>query len=126
MFVRFAFVFGTLAIALAGSPARAHEVETETVLICDTQEQAERFAALYAQNAKTALGAVNAEANNPTACAYADIAYVRGGRIGTTGTGAATFAIVPVLALGVQTPAGLRQVPPPPYYLLVPVREVGD
>src|SRR5205823_6043580 len=123
MSARSVFAFGALMIALAVQPARAHDVESESILICDTQQQAERFVSLHAKNEKTALAAVNAEASNPTACAFADVAFVRGARIGIVGAGKSAFAIVPVIALGVNTPAGTRPVPPAPYYMLVPVRE---
>ena len=49
-------------------PARAQEVEVGTNLICDTQEQVERFVALYDGNAQAAISAVNAAEHNPTAC----------------------------------------------------------
>ena len=124
MVARSALACSALALALAAiQPARAHEVETETVLICDTQQQAQRFVALFAANAETALTAVNAEANNPSACAFTAIAFVRGSRIATEGSGPGAFAIVPVIALGVNTPVGLRAVAPAPYYMLEPVQE---
>ncbi|MEA2938712.1 MAG: hypothetical protein QOC56_2216 [Alphaproteobacteria bacterium] len=112
-----------LVLAGAAKPAVAHEVETGTVLVCDTKAQAERFVTHFKGNPQEAVGAVNAEENNPSACAFAAIAFVRGSQIGTARSGTAAFEIVPVIALGVNTPAGMQPVAPVPLFTLVPVKE---
>jgi hypothetical protein len=40
-----------------------------TSLLCDTQTQLERFVALFSRDTQAAVGAVNSEEHNPTACA---------------------------------------------------------
>ncbi len=68
----------TLGIALLSlllcSPARAQKIEVGTGIFCDTQKQVERFVALFDGDARTAMNAVNAEENDPTACVIGTIA----------------------------------------------------
>ena len=68
----------TLGIALLSlllcSPARAQKIEVGTGIFCDTQKQVERFVALFDGDARTAMNAVNAEENDPTACLMGTIA----------------------------------------------------
>jgi len=64
-------------------PAQVQEVEVGTNLICDTQEQVERFVALYDGDAQAAISAVNAAEHNPTACGMATAAFVRGPQLAT-------------------------------------------
>ena len=55
----------SVALALAFLPmcasAGAHEIETGTALICDTQKQAERLVSFLESNAQNALNLVNTE-----------------------------------------------------------------
>ncbi len=120
-----AFTLGAVAVALgtAAAPARAHELQTGTVMICDTEKQVERFVALFDGNAQAAAGAVNAEEQNPTACAVVDIAYVSGPKVGMARSRTDAFQIVPIIAVAVNTPAGLRSVSPAFFFTLVKVRE---
>ena len=119
------FAFSAIALVLAAAilPARAQEVETGTVMICDSQKQVERFVTLFDGNPQTAIGAVNAEEKNPTACAVANIAYLRGPQIGMARTRTDAFQIIPIIAVGVLTPAGLRSIAPAPFFTLVSVKE---
>ena len=68
----------TLGIAVLSlllcSPARAQKIEVGTGIFCDTQKQVERFVALFDGDARTAMNAVNAEENDPTACVMGTIA----------------------------------------------------
>jgi hypothetical protein len=120
-----AFALGAVAVALgtAAAPARAHELQTGTVMICDTEKQVERFVALFDGNAQAAAGAVNAEEQNPTACAVVDIAYVSGPKVGMARSRTDAFQIVPIIAVAVNTPAGLRSISPAFFFTLVKVRE---
>src|SRR5262245_59109572 len=80
-----AVAFGGAVAAVLGAaalPARAHEVETGTVMVCDTQKQVERFVALFEGDAQAAISAVNAEEQDPTACAVLEVAYVSGPQVG--------------------------------------------
>ena len=58
-------------------PGHAYEVETGSITICDTQKQVERFVQLFDENPQVAMSAVNAEENNPNACAEVDVSYVQ-------------------------------------------------
>src|SRR5262245_20987235 len=106
-------------------PARAHEVETGTGVICDTREQAQRLALLLDEDTQAAISSVNAEVHDPTACALATVAYVRGAKAGTTRSKAGTFEIVEVLVVGVETRRGLQNASPAIYFTLFKIEERG-
>ena len=104
-------------------PAQARDVETGPVMICDTQQQVERYVQLFNGNREQAIRAVNAEANNPNACAMVDAAYVRGPSLGMARTMSHAFEIIPVAVVGVNTPGGIRPVRSAVYFMLVKVKE---
>ena len=110
----------SLAFAL---PAQAHEVERGTIMICDTQKQAERLGQIFEGNPQVALSAVNTEENNPTACGAVDAAYVQGKVLGTVRSKSHTFRVVPIIVVGVNTPAGLQPVNSAVFFTLVKVVE---
>jgi len=75
--------------ALACAPAQAREdVQTGSLMICDTEKQVERYVTFLniAGNPQSAIRTVNTEAENPNACALSNIAYIRGGQIGIVRT----------------------------------------
>ena len=98
------------------SPARAHEYEHGTALLCDTQRQVERYVALFSGEEQSAINAVNTEEQNPTACALTTVAFMRGPEIGTARNKESAFQIVRLLVVGVETPSGLRSVRPSAYF----------
>jgi hypothetical protein len=110
-----ALLFALLALLIC-SPARAEEYEHGTALICDNQRQVERYVALYKGEEQAAIDAVNAEEHDPTACALATVAFMRGPGIGTARNKDNAFQIVRILVLGVETPDGLRPVKPSAYF----------
>ncbi len=115
-----------LLASLLGAPAQAldyADYEVGTSLVCDTQAQVERFVALFAGDAQAAIRVVNAEEQNPSACMIMNVAYVRGGQIGTARHGGNAFAIVRILVVGVETGAGIRPVRPAVYFSLFDVTE---
>jgi hypothetical protein len=126
MEVRMTLVTLTLRLALPMlvfcAPARAHEVETGTGVICDTREQAQRLALILDKDAQAAIRTVNAEARDPTACALTTVAYVRGAKAGTARSKAGTFEIVEVLVVGVET---RRSASPAVYFALFRIDERG-
>jgi hypothetical protein len=91
--------FGLMAL-LQSATALAADVETSVAPVCATQKQVERLAGLFAYNTKSAVHAVNVETQNPHACGIANVAFLRGARIGTVRTQEATFEIVEVLVVG--------------------------
>jgi hypothetical protein len=112
-------VLGTAPAVLAGNTreegAQA-QVEVGTGILCDTQKQMERFVALFQADAEAAVNAVNAEEDDPNACAVGTMAYVRGPEIATVRTQNATFKIFRVLVVGMFTDSGLRATVPVTFF----------
>jgi hypothetical protein len=117
--------FLLLAALCAGAPARADDYEVGTNLFCDTQAQAERFVTLFAGDAEAAVVAVNAEVQNPTACALMDVAFMRGAQVDTVRHGDNTFEIVRILVVGLSTASGVKPVRPAAYFSLFSIKEFG-
>jgi hypothetical protein len=113
----------TLLSLLLCFPARAQEIEVGTGIFCDTQQQVERFVALFDGNARAAMNAVNAEENDPTACVGGTIAFIRGPEIATARTKNGTFHIVRVLVVGILTEAGFRAAVPAAFFSVEKVDE---
>jgi hypothetical protein len=90
----------TLISLLLGSSASAHEIEYGTALMCDTQEQVERYVSLYNGEAEKTVNALNAEENDPNACGLGTVAFFRGPEIKTARTPSKAFQIVRILVVG--------------------------
>jgi hypothetical protein len=105
------------------APAQASDYEVGKSLVCDTQGQVERFVDLFAGDASAAIRVVNAEAHNPSACAIANVAYMRGGSIGMARHGDNAFEIVRILVIGIATEGGVRPISPGAYFTLFSVKE---
>jgi hypothetical protein len=120
----FRFTFAIAAMALACLPARAQQIEAEVAptLICDTQQQVERYIALFNGNTEATLSAVNAEVNDPTACAVVKVAFVRGPEIGSARTRTG-YRIIRVLVVGIVTERGLLTAAPAAFYSMAQVEE---
>ena len=103
--------------------ADAADYEVASSLVCDTQEQVERFVALFAGDAQAAIRVVNAEQKNPTACAMMNIAFVRGNQLGTARHGDNAFQITHILVIGIENENGIQPVQPAAYYSAFGVRE---
>ena len=120
-----------LAIAstfwLAGATARSQQVEVEVgeSLVCDTQNQVERFVALFDGNAGKTVAAVNDEVQDPTACGVVAVAFVRGRNIAMARTRTGTFQIMRILVLGVVTDSGIRPAHPAVFYSMTQIEERG-
>jgi hypothetical protein len=112
-----------LPLLLFATPVGAHEIETGSGVICGTREQAQRLALLLDDDAQAAIRTVNAEAHDATACTLATVAYVRGAKAGTARSKAATFDIVEVLVVGVETRPGLQRASPAVYFTLFKIEE---
>jgi hypothetical protein len=98
-------------------------IEVGDVLVCDTQEQVERYVALYHGDKDAAVRAVNREENDPKACGVATAAFVRGPQMATAGAENMAFEIVRILVLGVDSQDGFRPVQPAPYFTAFGVTE---
>jgi hypothetical protein len=115
-------LLAVLIAPLCGS-ARAMDYEVGTSIICDTQAQVERFVAVLSGNTQAAIDAVNAEEQNPTACALVHVAYLRGAEIGMARNGDSAFEIVRILVVGIDTAAGIQAVRPSAYFSPIGVKE---
>jgi hypothetical protein len=103
--------------------ARAQNVEVGIGIVCDTQKQMERFVALFDGDTQAAVSALNAEEDDPSACVFGTIAYVRGADIATARTQHATFQIVRILVVGIFTEAGFQATVPAALYSVEKVEE---
>ena len=112
-----------LIAAPLDAPAHASDYEMGASLLCDTQQQVERFVALFNGDTQAAIGVVNAEVENPTACAIATVVYMRGSLLGMARHGDSAFEIIRVLVVGVETGNGIRPVQPAAYFSLFGVKE---
>jgi hypothetical protein len=120
--IRFVLLLALLACLLS-APVRASDYEVDTSLVCDTQTQVERFAAVFTGDAQDAIRVVNAEEQNPSACVMKNVAYVRGARLGMVRHGDSAFEIVRILVIGIETESGILPVRPSIYFSLFSVKE---
>jgi hypothetical protein len=112
-----------LLLLLASRPARAYEVDVGHIMICDTQNQVERFAQLFESDMAKAISAINNEEHYANACALVDVAYVEGPQIGIARSALHTFGIIPIVVVAAQTPAGYRMVEPEVFFTPVRIKE---
>jgi hypothetical protein len=123
--MRFPIVAALLCLLLS-APARAHDFEVGTTIICDTQRQAERFVSRirgHAESAGSAVSAVNAEENNQGACGMSKLAFVRGASIATVRTKDETYEIVEILVVGVPTEGGVKAAVPSVFFAVFELEE---
>jgi len=123
----FAASLATLTIG-AGLIAKAHarDIETGTILMCDTQPQAERLADLLrgdTKNAGISVSAINAEDSRGNACGVADVVYLRGSDVATVRSAGDTFQIAPVLVIGILHGNAVQSVPQNVYFSVLKVDE---
>jgi hypothetical protein len=102
-------------------PARAYELEYDTRPVCDTQNQAERFATQL-DGSEHAIAMVTAEEGDP-GCALKTVAFVRGAILTTARSAAEAFAVVEILVVGVDLGSGFRRTAPGTYFTLVKIDE---
>jgi hypothetical protein len=105
------------------APAQTVDVEVETGIFCETQQQIERFVAVFDGDERAAMKRVNAEANDPTACVYGTIAFIRGPEIATARSKGGTYQIVRVIVVGFLTEHGLRAASPAPSFSVEKIDE---
>ena len=104
-----AFCLAWCSQAQARNEAR---IEVGTGVFCDTQRQVERFVAVFDGDSRAAVDAVNAEENDPTACVFGTVAFIRGPEISTARSRSGAFNIMRVIVVGFLTEAGLRATGP--------------
>jgi hypothetical protein len=79
--MRLVLLFALTPLLLC-APAQASDYEVGTSLVRDTQARVERFIALFTGDVQAAIGVVNAEEQNPSACVIRNVAYMRGIQVG--------------------------------------------
>jgi hypothetical protein len=110
------------SLVILASPARA-DIQVGTSLVCDTQQQVERFVALYDGDAAETVSTVNAEEHNENACGVVTTAFVPGPALATVRSKDATFQIIPILVLGLVTSGGIQPVEPAHFFSLLHIDE---
>jgi hypothetical protein len=101
--------------ATANQPnGQNRSVEVGVGLICNSEAQVERYLALHLKDESptVAIRTVNAEVQDPNACALAAIAFVRGEQGKSVVAQGGLMKIMQVMILATQTPAGWQRVPP--------------
>src|SRR5215472_924368 len=96
-----------LSLPVVDSPSPVDEVQVGMALVCDTQQQVERYVAVYDGDAGTAVRTVNVEEHDPNACGIASMAYMVSPPVATARSKNATFQIVKVIVVGLVTNEGV-------------------
>jgi hypothetical protein len=105
------------------SSTRADEIRVGTSLLCNTQQQVERFITLYDGDAIAAATMVNAEERDENACGMVTMAFMPGPPLATARAKDVTFQIIPIIVLGVLTSDGIQAVEPTHSFSLLQVDE---
>ena len=113
----------TPAAADEQKPNADPHVQVGTTVICDTQQQMERFVVLFDGDFTVAMNKVNTEENNPTACIGATMAYVQGNELSKAKSTKGTYHIIRVLVLGITTPLGFQPIQPAAFFSIVKSEE---
>jgi hypothetical protein len=100
------------SLFILSSPARAEEMQVGAALVCDTQQQVERFIALYDGDFEVAASSVNDEAHDATACGLDTLIFMPGPPLATARNKNTTFQIVQILVVGRVTSEGVKAVEP--------------
>jgi len=112
--------------ATAAQPADPNaQVQVGNTFICDTQQQMERFVAVFDGDFAAAMDKVNIEEKNPTACIGATMAYVEGSELSKAkSTTKGTYNIIRVLVIGITTPRGFQAIQPAAFFSIVKSEEI--
>ena len=117
-------LFGLFLVAPAAAADPNAHVQMGTTVICDTQQQMERFVAVFDGDFTVAMNKVNTEENNPTACIGATMAYVQGHELSKAKSTRGTYHIVRVLVLGITTAQGFQPIQPAAFFSIVKSEEI--
>ena len=112
-----------ILLPILALPLRAQDVQVGTALVCDTREQVERVVALYDGDFDAAVSTVNAEVQDPSACAMASMPYLVSPPLATERRKDLTFQIVQILVVGVITKNGVAPVEPTKLFSVLEVDE---
>ena len=103
--------------------AAQRDIEVGDILVCATQEQAERYIAHFKGDPEAAIRTVNREESDPSACGVVSAAFLRGPNVAAVSQGNMAFQIVRILVVGVDGQDGVRAVEPTPYFTIFGVTE---
>jgi hypothetical protein len=93
------------------------EVEVGAGLICNSEQQVERYLALHGKDQSpeatmAAIQAVNTEARDSNACALLTIAFIRGDEGKSVPAPGGLMKITQIMVLATETPGGWRRTVP--------------
>jgi hypothetical protein len=94
---------GLLSVLLCNG-AEARDIEVGSILICDTEQQAERVSTVLRgdeQNMAAAVSAINAEEKGLPVCGLDEAEYVRGADVAMVRAERQTYQIAPILLVGI-------------------------
>jgi len=112
-----------ILLPILALPLRAQDVQVGTALVCDTRQQVERFVALYDGDFDAAVRTLNAEVQDPSACAMASMTYLVSPPLATERHKDVTFQIVQIIVVGVITKDGVASVKPTKLFSVLKVDE---
>jgi len=110
--MKFSASMALLSVLLCNVVA-AREIEVGTILICDTEQQAERVTTLLQgdeQNMANAVNTINTEEKGLPVCGLDEAEYVRGTDVGTIRSERQTYHIAPILLVGIIRRNAVRPV----------------
>jgi len=96
----------------AAPPAQNKDAAVGVGMICNTQQQAERFLALRATGAEgnSAMQTVNSEARDPRACGFAAIAYILDATVSSKTVGAKLLNVQRIHVIAGYDGAGWQRI----------------
>lgn len=100
------------------SGVKAHEVEEDTGVICDTQQQIERYVRL-GQNPQ----AINIINHNSNACAMVNVRFIRGGEVNRVYAGDKAMQVVEILIVQANVQGEWTAITPMIQYSLFNIEE---
>ena len=123
--MRLSLILTALVCIVSGAQAQGQaksDVSVGSAIICDTSEQAQRYVTLRksGNEAVTALQLVNTEANKPTACGAAMVAFRRGETVGSERIQDERIDVVKVTVLAFNYGDGWSMVPETEQFALIP------
>jgi hypothetical protein len=109
---------------LGGNDGTHNPLQVGRGLICNTEQQVERYVTLFDGDSERAISAVNAEAQDDNACAVARVVFVPAAAGATVRNGTGAYRVVQIVVLGVVTAAGVLKVEPFVQFAAAPVEEI--
>jgi hypothetical protein len=124
--LRLAFVFVLFCFPAAAIAQGPHDPSTQVGagIVCDSAQQIERYVALKTEGADEAhaVQLVNAEANNPEACALLLIAFIPRAQVGNLSVTGGMLRVMEITVIAAATNAGWNSIPAVTQYTAVFVK----